>query len=50
MKHYFSALGGWPLAFGNYYLENITSWMDSPEARQLELMVDPFGKILITYN
>ena len=43
MRHYYTSLGGWPLAFGNYYSENITSWMDHPHTYLLEEMVDPYG-------
>ena len=32
------------MAFGNYYVENITSWMDHPHTYILEEMVDPYSK------
>ena len=48
MRHYFTSLGGWPLAFGPYYAENITSWMDHPHTDLLEEMVDPYGRWIIT--
>ena len=47
MKHYYTSLGGWPLAFGPYYAENITWYMDSEEAALLEKYVDPYCKAIL---
>ncbi|ELT99115.1 hypothetical protein CAPTEDRAFT_215443 [Capitella teleta] len=43
MHHYYQSLGNWPFAFGNYWLENITSYIDSDRVFELEKQVDPLS-------
>jgi PhoPQ-activated pathogenicity-related protein len=43
MHHYYQSLGNWPFAFGNYWAENITSYMDSDRVFELEKQVDPLS-------
>ena len=44
MHHYYQSLGNWPFAFGDYYRENITSWVDHPRIFDLMDQVDPYSE------
>ncbi|CAF1026861.1 unnamed protein product [Adineta ricciae] len=44
MSHYRS-LGGWTFAFYDYYVQNITRYMNSPSFDKLAQMVDPYSYI-----
>lgn len=40
---HFQALGGWSFAFDDYYKEDLTQWLDSPEFAELGKHVDPLS-------
>jgi PhoPQ-activated pathogenicity-related protein len=43
MHHYFQSYGNWPISFTEYYVENITAYMDDERIFELERQVDPYS-------
>ncbi|KAI3380935.1 hypothetical protein SNEBB_011216 [Seison nebaliae] len=41
MHHMYKSLGGWTFEFADYYYENITDMVDSPEFYKLSQIIDP---------
>ncbi|KAK7003107.1 autocrine proliferation repressor protein A-like isoform X1 [Biomphalaria glabrata] len=41
LHHHFRSLGGWTFAFGDYYVENITQNLDSPNMPKMLGVIDP---------
>ena len=42
LHNVYKSLGGWTFAFGSYYTENITSYVDSPQLTLMQKQVDPY--------
>ena len=44
MHHHYRSLGGWTMQFVDYYEENVTLYMDTPEIAKMAEIVDPYGE------
>jgi len=42
LMHHYRSLGGWTWAFGDYYFDNITAYMDSPNLQKMADIIDPY--------
>ena len=45
MHHHYRCLGGWTFAFGDYWAENLTSYLDSPAMSQSLTFLDPYSEL-----
>ncbi|XP_054763349.2 autocrine proliferation repressor protein A-like [Lytechinus pictus] len=43
MHHHYRSLGGWTMEFNDYYAENITLFMDTPELSKMAAVIDAFA-------
>jgi PhoPQ-activated pathogenicity-related protein len=43
LHSHFRALGGWTFAFNDYYSENITKYVDTPELQAMARIIDPLS-------
>ncbi|CAF1405893.1 unnamed protein product [Rotaria sp. Silwood1] len=43
MKHHYRSLAGWTFAFYNYYVLNITRYLDNPYFQKMASIVDPYS-------
>ncbi len=44
------SLAGWTYDFYNYYVENITMYLDNPYLQVMMNIIDPYGIKLIIFN
>lgn len=42
--HHYQSLGGWTFAFGDYYTDNITTFLGTPAVDAMAAIIDPYGR------
>ena len=46
MQHHQRSLGGWSWAFGPYYDEDLTRYLDTPLVDDMTYLIDPKGDLV----